>query len=414
MDGESVDQRSVFPSEAVTFKHKIETGLYEMAKAKAAPVTMSFSTDGQSFVVTGSDQKIRVFRFATGKLRRIYDERLSVFESAQRDGTLGLDSIDFSRRNAVEREMQSLVGQINETAPCNAVFDESGNFLIYSTLAGIKVVNIATNKLARVLGKTEASERFTCISIFQGSLKVDSQYALATGGSSAATKAQDSKSGKAISDPTVFAASFRSKRFYLFTTREPTEGDGDTARDVFNEKPSAAELALAAETNAQGLGGANALGREATIHTTMGDIVITLFANECPRTIENFCGHARSSYYDDIIFHRVIKGFMVQTGDPLGDGTGGESIWGGEFQDEFHRNLRHDRAFTVSMANAGPNTNGSQFFITCVPTPWLDNKHTVFGRVTKGMQTIKDIENVRVNKMDKPLEPIKIINITIK
>ncbi|KAF1779250.1 Cyclophilin-like domain [Phytophthora cactorum] len=104
---------------------------------------------------------------------------------------------------------------------------------------------------------------------------------------------------------------------------------------------------------------------------------------------------------------------MVQTGDPLGDGTGGESIWGGEFEDEFHRSLRHDRPFTLSMANAGPGTNGSQFFLTTVPTPWLDNKHTVFGRVEHGKDTVSSIESARVDKSDKPLKDIKIINIDI-
>ena len=104
---------------------------------------------------------------------------------------------------------------------------------------------------------------------------------------------------------------------------------------------------------------------------------------------------------------------MIQTGDPLGDGTGGESIWGGEFEDEIRRDLRHDRPFTVSMANAGPNTNGSQFFITTVPTPWLDNKHTVFGRVVGGMEVVMAIEGVKTDELDRPLSEVKMLSIDV-
>lgn len=104
---------------------------------------------------------------------------------------------------------------------------------------------------------------------------------------------------------------------------------------------------------------------------------------------------------------------MIQTGCPNGDGSGGESIWGGEFEDEFKSELRHDRPFTLSMANCGPNTNGSQFFITTIPTPWLDNKHTVFGRVTRGMEVVQDIENLRCDDHDKPLREVRVMNIII-
>jgi len=111
----------------------------------------------------------------------------------------------------------------------------------------------------------------------------------------------------------------------------------------------------------------------------------------------------------------VIKSFMIQTGDPTGTGMGGESIWGNDFEDEFHPTLKHDRPYTISMANAGANTNGSQFFFTVCPTPHLDGKHTVFGRVTKGMEVVQNISKVRTNpKNNKPFDEISIISVTLK
>ena len=151
----------------------------------------------------------------------------------------------------------------------------------------------------------------------------------------------------------------------------------------------------------------------AILHTTAGDIHLQLYPQLVPKTVENFVGLAKKGYYNGVIFHRVIKKFMIQTGDPLGDGTGGESLWGGEFEDEFVKELRHDRPYTLSMANAGRNTNASQFFITTVPTPWLDNKHTVFGRATGGLDVIHKIENASINKFDKPKEDIQIFSISL-
>jgi len=198
----------------------------------------------------------------------------------------------------------------------------------------------------------------------------------------------------------------------LFSRREPEEPEQsdemmNAGRDVLNERPREDEQALIGKPTRR-------LGRAAVIHTTKGDIKIKLFPEECSKTVENFTGHSKSGYYNNCIFHRVIKGFMIQTGDPSGDGTGGTSIWGHEFEDEFSRTLRHNVPFVVSMANAGPNTNGSQFFITTVECPSLDNKHTVFGRVIEGMDIVSEIEKVKTDKSDKPLEDIKIVNVSIE
>ncbi|KAH8825349.1 putative peptidyl-prolyl cis-trans isomerase, partial [Flagelloscypha sp. PMI_526] len=131
-----------------------------------------------------------------------------------------------------------------------------------------------------------------------------------------------------------------------------------------------------------------------------------------PVAVENFVGHARRAYFDGIIFHRVIPKFMIQTGDPLGNGTGGTSIWGGD-EDEISDDLKHDRPYTLSMANVGPGTTGSQFFITTTATLWLDNKHTIFGRVHQGYEVVHAIENAKTDRENKPYEDIKIINITV-
>lgn len=226
----------------------------------------------------------------------------------------------------------------------------------------------------------------------------------------------------AHSDPTLFCTGFKKNRFYMFTKREPDDSSLNASedgvltgleRDVFNEKPSREDMIAATTTESSS--GQQKLGNSCVMHTSAGDIHLKLFAQDCPKTVENFVTHCRNGYYNGHIFHRVIRQFMIQTGDPTGTGTGGQSIWGGEFEDELVPHLKHDKPFTLSMANAGPNTNGSQFFITVIPTPWLDGKHTVFGRVTKGMEIVQSISQVRTHpKTDKPYDDIKIINIQAK
>lgn len=218
--------------------------------------------------------------------------------------------------------------------------------------------------------------------------------------------------GREERDPTLFCTAYKRQRFYMFTRTEPEDMKGQGDRDVFNERPTREELSIAS-THQTKDSAQTALATTAVIHTTEGDMHLRLFPAQAPKAVENFVGHARSGYFEGVIFHRVIPKFMIQTGDPLGDGTGGTSIWDREFEDEFSDDLRHDRPYTVSMANAGPNTNGSQFFITTTATPWLDNKHTIFGRVIQGLEVVHTIENVRTNKADKPYEDIKIINVEV-
>jgi peptidyl-prolyl cis-trans isomerase A (cyclophilin A) len=160
--------------------------------------------------------------------------------------------------------------------------------------------------------------------------------------------------------------------------------------------------------------------------TSEGNFTVRLFDQEAPKTVENFVGLAEGTkqwtdprtnqkvtkpYYDGVIFHRVIDKFMIQSGDPLGQGIGGP---GYNFNDEFHPKLRHDKAGILSMANRGPNTNGGQFFITLGPTPHLDDRHSVFGEVTEGMDVVRKIGSTATGSQDRPVKPIVIQTIKIE
>ncbi|KAL4226678.1 Peptidyl-prolyl cis-trans isomerase-like 1 [Mactra antiquata] len=150
-----------------------------------------------------------------------------------------------------------------------------------------------------------------------------------------------------------------------------------------------------------------------TIETTMGSIVVELYWKHAPNTCRNFAELARRGYYNGVKFHRIIKDFMIQGGDPSGTGRGGASIYGKEFDDEIHSDLRHTGAGILSMANSGPDTNGSQFFITLGPTQWLDGKHAIFGRVSSGMTCVQRIGLVETDSSDKPVDDIKIVKALI-
>lgn len=180
--------------------------------------------------------------------------------------------------------------------------------------------------------------------------------------------------------------------------------------------------------------------KKVTIKTTLGDLTFKLFEKDIPKAVENFLTHAKNGYYNGIIFHRVIKDFMIQGGDPTGTGMGGESIWGASFEDEFSMDYFNFYG-ALCMANAGPNTNGSQFFVVQAKhvdssmlanleaggwpteaievyaqkggTPWLDHRHTVFGQLIEGFDTLESIASVKTGSQDKPVEDVKIIEIVL-
>ena len=150
--------------------------------------------------------------------------------------------------------------------------------------------------------------------------------------------------------------------------------------------------------------------KKALFDTSMGSFEVELFVDKVPLTVGNFMKLADKGFYDGLIFHRVIPNFMIQGGCPNGSGRGGP---GYTIRDEFHKDLKHDSPGILSMANAGPNTGGSQFFITVAPTPWLDNHHSIFGKVNKGYEVVEKISKVQKDRQDKPLKDVKINSMKI-
>ncbi|KAH8995650.1 hypothetical protein EDB92DRAFT_1943140 [Lactarius akahatsu] len=268
--------------------------------------------------------------------RKNDDKSLTAIQEMQQAGTVvyEVEDVEFGRRLAVPKEFElpGLDGTVPD-AWMNAVWDEDGAFVLYPNLLGIKglgspICKHVTNRVVRLLGKDE-TVRWVNLSLYQG----------AVAKKSVTTVAMAASANPIWRTRHAFAAS-PSKHPSSSTSAllEPQSGikDGNSKsgdRDIFNKRPPRGEQ------------------------------------SQAPKAIENFIGHARSGYYDNMIFHRVIPKFMIQTGDHLGDGPGGTSIWDRDFEDEFSDDLKHDRPHAVSMANAGPNTNGSQFFITTNATP---------------------------------------------
>lgn len=292
---------------------------------------------------------------------------------------------DYRTRETKERQMQKELVEGNaHNGPSIISFDPSGKYLLVSTIMGIKVIDWhpQRHKLVCIVGNGDAGQlRFNRVCLCPGPPQIDTQMELArqhqsAKGSGPAPVGRDKKStnnnkSEAIkTDALLIALAYEQRRLYVFSQYDVV-GDPDaptdilTQRDIWNEAPSAQDYVASAASSGTPSDSIQQYLKSVTtvkaiLRTTMGDIHLQLFAKQTPKTVENFVRLARSQYYDNVLFHRVLKGFMIQTGDPLGDGTGGESIWGGDFKDEFVPGLRHDRPFVLSMANAGPNTNGSQ------------------------------------------------------
>ncbi|KAL8957274.1 MAG: hypothetical protein Q9193_005409, partial [Seirophora villosa] len=336
------------------WEYKSSTDLFEFKKAKSPPTFIVISPSFTQFATFSfPDRRVRVFDFASGKLYRSYDESIATITDMQQAGTAlqKLEDVEFGRRLAAEREIENPALQNK----INVIFDESSNFIMYGSLLGVKVINTLTNRVVKVFGKDEPFRSLN-LALYQGQPQKKGVVTV-----SMAASANPLLQEAEERDPMLVTTGSGKIRFYIFTNEEEISR---STRDVQNEKPKHLNAHPQLEAKAAETGSA------AVIHTTYGDIHIRLFPEAAPKAVENFVTHAKNGYYNNTIFHRIIRKFMIQGGDPLGDGTGGESIWGREFEDEFST-LKHDKPYTVSMANAGPNTNASQFFITTEKTPWL-------------------------------------------
>lgn len=302
------------------FSAKSRTDLYLYAKKRIMPTALAVARGEKWFVVCGDDLVVRVFEFWGGCVWREFDAKGEIVMR----GRMGVSAEELGRRLAREREVLSDEESLRRV---NAVFDGSNRFLLYSSVVGVHVVEMETKNEVRVYGEREAAERFLTVAYMEG---------------------REEEGGLLLTN------SFESQRVYLFNSDEVGE-----ERDVFNERPmvKGRERALGGVREGEMLK-RRVLAKRATLHTTNGDVMISLLDSVAPKAVENFETHARNGYFNQVVFHRVIKGFMIQTGDPEGDGAGGESIWGGEFEDEIDDKVTHETG-TVSMANAGPNTNGS-------------------------------------------------------
>lgn len=325
--------------------------------------SFDISDDSKYIAICCSDWKIRLYNMFDGKeVALFYD-----------DLTMDIDNENeeyFKNRLILERNVR----QLNSFySICFSTY-----FLFVPSIFGIKIYKLGNfSNPIDILGKVEKGERYNTVTFLP---PVDNF------------------------PPTLVCTAFEKNRFYLFNNSSPT-----SKRDVNNEK-NIEKIKI--KKVKQRITTDKRLPTLALLHTTKGTIKIRLYPKKCPLACENFVLLAKKGYYDGCKIFRVVRDFCIQMGDPTCTGNSGESIWGDNFEDEFDSELTFDKPYMVGMANMGPNTNGSQFFITTAVASHLNNKHTVFGEVVDGFNNIKNIEIVEVNNYSRPNIDILLQNIT--
>ena len=371
-----------FPTN-INFKLKMDSDLFKLydKTKKNSILSLTLSNNNKIFGIFSKNKNYYLYNTLQGKIKKIFN------------------NIDLGFN---EKEIEKYLDILPSP---NIQFDETDNYLFYTNNQGINVIDINNDyKNIYIIGKKE-DIKFLNIQLFQGiSMKNNSGII---------GKGEENSQGEKIIDPILLCIAYKKERFYVFTKNEPNDEE-KKKRDIQNEIISNNKNINKIVNNNNIINNNEDIKNlnNAILETSFGEIHIKLFNELTPKTCENFIKLSQKNYYDNLIFHRVIKNFMIQTGDPLGNGTGGESIFGKYFDDEFNDQLKHEE-FVVSMANCGKNTNGSQFFITTVKCPWLDGKHTIFGKVIKGFDVVKKIENVQVDRNDRPLKQVKLITIKI-
>lgn len=352
--------------------------------------SLCLSNDQQQIAFTASDHSVRLLNADTLKPVKRFDESNSFYQRLVESGKM--ERSVFDQKWRVEEELYK-----SPYASCQRLcFDHDDRAILYPSMLGIKAVDLETNKVIAIYGK---SIEFRPVAVILHQINPDKMM-------SVELAASDNPKARFDCAMVLLCTMFRQPRLMIYN---------DAMMDSVHANSTIFPTIQGSTTDIVDQPEQYIPGHKAIMRTTLGDITIELFPQQTPLTVQNFCTLSRRHYYDNLLFHRVIRGFMIQTGCPRGDGTGGESMWGGYFRNELSADLKHDRPFTVSMANSGgARSNGSQFFITTIRAPWLDRKNTVFGRVVAGEDVVRQIEQVETDRLDRPKQDVKVITIEIQ